>query len=115
MERKSVDQIFSSLKESKEEIIEYKFLLTESGKLFVSANPVSRLTTLTHEHWAKKLRDEGNITIEDGLVKGGYLTKFNGKLRYWGESTTPIPAASETELFAALNATGAVVLSADRS
>lgn len=97
---------------------EYKFLITSSGTLFVAEKPLDKLKTLTHEDWVKHLLDTGKIR-PDETVKGGYLVRMYGKLRFWGVSTmpmmqdVPLTAASKDDLEAALASHAIVVESAE--
>lgn len=114
MEKENFSQLEPRI--SSDESQEHKFLITSDGQVYISEEPVDKLTTLTHRDWLVKLKEDGVIDASqtEEKVRGGYIKKVKGKIMYWGESTTPIKDATEQKLFDSIVKNGALFVSAKR-
>jgi len=78
---------------------EHKFLVSvRQSPVYIVHKPLTELTKLvmlTHEGLVNKMRGDGIFGEEE--VLGGYCIVRRSVLRYWGESSTPVRAATQEQ------------------
>lgn len=85
---------------------EHKFLFGGVSPVYVVARArEDDLQALLHEHLAQKLVELGVFPDLEGVM-GGYCKVLEDALRYWGESSYPIKAATAEQFNAAVDQRG---------
>lgn len=85
---------------------EHKFLFRGESPVYVVARArEDDLHAIIHEHLARNLVELGVFPDLEGIM-GGYCTVLEDALRYWGESSYPIRAATAEQFNAAVDQRG---------
>jgi len=85
---------------------EHKFLFDTQSPVWVMQKAREQEShPLLHEELAEKMV-QNRLFPDLNTVLGGYCRVVNEKLRYWGESSYPIRAASEKQFHLAVDTQG---------